>query len=156
MRDRFWTKVRMGGSDECWNWTASVIPGRGGGYGRFGIAQKVFYAHRVAWEFVNGEVPDGLSVLHTCDNPSCCNPAHLFLGTQSDNMRDMWMKRRHSVANPRGRLTPKQVEVLREEWKRGRFTQKKLAMLFGVSQSSVCRLTKERIQQLKSVLWEEE
>jgi hypothetical protein len=116
--DLFWAKVDKNGGvpahlpdlRECWLWTASLFVG---GYGRFG-AQR---AHRVSWELHHGEVPEGLFVLHRCDNPRCVNPGHLFLGTQTDNMRDMWAKRRGR--RPRGadvavaKLDAEKVRALR-------------------------------------------
>jgi hypothetical protein len=92
---RFWDKVRMGLPDECWEWRAST---NSYGYGKFGIVGRVLGAHRIAWELSHGPVPEGQCVLHRCDNPPCCNPAHLFLGTQADNMRDCKAKGR----NPHG------------------------------------------------------
>jgi hypothetical protein len=94
---RFWKKVdQSGGPDACWVWTA----GRGGtmGYGSFqmGTYRNTHHvrAHRMAWELTNGPIPAGKYVCHRCDNPPCCNPAHLFLGTQGDNLRDMYAKGR--------------------------------------------------------------
>lgn len=90
--ERFWTKVdRSEGPDACWVWTKSCQPS---GYGQTWIDGKVVTAHRAAWIFVNGLISSGMLVCHTCDNRKCCNPSHLFLGTYSDNNRDMFRKGR--------------------------------------------------------------
>jgi hypothetical protein len=95
----FWRKVKIGSDDECWPWTQSKT---WFGHGRVWFRDKAWVAHRVAWVRSVGEIPDGLLVLHSCDNPPCCNPAHLFLGTNADNTHDMqakgrehWSKRSH-------------------------------------------------------------
>ena len=90
LTDRFWSKVDTSG--ECWTWTADLDDH---GYGRLGIGRKrIEPAHRVAWTLANGPIPEGLRVLHHCDNPPCVRPDHLFLGTQADNMADMMAKGR--------------------------------------------------------------
>lgn len=89
--ERFWAKVEKG--DGCWLWTASV---NRRGYGKFKLRSYVqVSAPRVAWMLTNGEVPDGMFVCHTCDNPLCVNPSHLWIGTCADNNRDMMEKGRH-------------------------------------------------------------
>lgn len=88
---RFWSKVAITDNpDDCWLWTAGTVTG----YGSFGFQGRMRIASRVAWEITNSEIPAGMKVLHTCDNPLCVNPKHLFLGTQLDNMRDMVRKGR--------------------------------------------------------------
>ena len=82
---RFWQKVYIRRLDECWPWLASTL---GGGYGGFSHQDKMLGAHRVAYHLAHGPIPPGLCVLHHCDNPPCCNPAHLKVGTQADNIRD--------------------------------------------------------------------
>ena len=74
----------------CWLWLLS----KAFGYGNFKVNGKTKRAHRVAWEEFNGPIPEGMNVCHTCDNPSCVNPEHLFLGTQYDNLQDMKQKGR--------------------------------------------------------------
>lgn len=98
LKARFWVKVAIGGPDTCWPWLAYRGKSkRGLDYGKIGIDGRIHFAHRIAWELTNGPIPDGLRVLHRCDNPPCCNPAHLFLGTQGDNVQDMWDKQRHGA-----------------------------------------------------------
>ncbi len=91
--DRFWKKVRRGGPDECWPWLAGKSSF---GHGRFKIGGQLFSAHRVAFVLAGGEIEPlkmnqyhGTVIRHTCDNPGCCNPAHLIQGTQYDNAKDM-------------------------------------------------------------------
>lgn len=84
---RFWSKVDIRGDDECWEWRAARDPKNG--YGRFGIHPKTFGAHNLAWILTNAEdVEPGLVVKHSCDNPPCCNPAHLSKGTVAENARE--------------------------------------------------------------------
>lgn len=87
---RFWKKVQK--TDTCWIWTAYK---NRQGYGRIGTsAAKAMNAHRVSWVIHKGSIPDAYFVCHSCDNTSCVNPDHLFLGTRQDNINDMMIKKR--------------------------------------------------------------
>lgn len=93
LEDRFWSKVENSSGADCWQWLGGLCRG----YGEFGIIRNGKYtmvrAHRVAWELCRGPIPAGKWVLHRCDNPGCCNPSHLFLGTHVENMADMVKQR---------------------------------------------------------------
>ena len=88
LADRLWNRVRKGSS--CWTWTGATQHG----YGYIGENGKILRTHRVSWTLHHGPIPDGLCVLHHCDNPPCVRPSHLFLGTHTDNMKDMVSKGR--------------------------------------------------------------
>ena len=123
--DRFFEKVDK--SVDCWNWVGAKHQQ---GYGEIKIDGKVHFAHRVSWILVNGDIPDGLSVMHKCDNPSCVNPFHLEIGTHKDNMVDMAKKGRKS-SKLRHLLTD--IFAMRKMgWK-----QQQIADYFGVSQAAI-------------------
>jgi hypothetical protein len=90
---RFWSKVdKSGGPDACWPWTASRHVK---GYGQFRVSRtQTKKAHRLAYTYTKGEIPEDMQVMHSCDYPPCCNPAHLSVGTSNDNTQDMINKGR--------------------------------------------------------------
>lgn len=153
--DRFWSKVNSsGGPDTCWPWTAFCLPN---GYGHFWgyryirdnrSRSKSGGAHRWAWELTRGPIPAEMFVLHRCDNPPCCNPAHLFLGTPADNMHDMVAKGRE--AHVRGEnhgaaiLTARTVLEIRTALSSGN-SQQSLAGRFGVSQTLISAINLRKV-----------
>lgn len=98
LEQRFWAKVDRGEPDECWEWQGNRDLN---GYGRIWVDGRSPRASRVAWELENGcAFPAGMLACHTCDNPPCVNPRHIFVGTYRDNQRDASAKKRN---DPRGR-----------------------------------------------------
>lgn len=133
--DRFWSKVDKSGS--CWEWVGAR---NNKGYGQIRINKRLLLAHRVGYELENSKIPDGMCVLHRCDNPSCVNPSHLFLGTVADNNRDMHDKGR--AVDNRGERSGK--AKLKEEdvkWIRQLGAPyRKIAKCFGISSAQVSQI----------------
>ena len=94
--NHFWKKVDLAKSNECWAWQGATY---WDGYGKFYVGShgRKERAHRLSYELFNGPIPDGIQVLHHCDNPPCVNPWHLFTGTHSDNMKDCASKGRQRL-----------------------------------------------------------
>ena len=149
MTERFWAKVDKKGPDECWNWNACI--GKSG-YGWFGLGsgEGPKFAHRVSAYYyrILKDIKDTIQVLHTCDNPRCCNPNHLFLGTNADNVadrhkkgRDGWIPRL-GEANPRAKLTERQVVEIRQRYSLGDTSQSILGREYGVSQTCILKIVR--------------
>ena len=136
LTERFWEKVDIRGEDECWPWLASTGYS---GYGQIWEGKSFLRSHRVAWMLTYGPIPEGMCVLHHCDNPLCCNPTHLFLGTNADNTADMIRKGRSAIGEKQGqsKLTAKQVREIRRRWDAGGIKQRELANEYGVSRGAI-------------------
>lgn len=104
-------RVKVKRATGCWEWQGARRGTQGGrlGYGQAIHEGKAWGAHRLAWHLTQGDIPPGMCVCHMCDNPICINPAHLFLGTMADNMRDKRNKGRGI-----GDLSPDKVHAIRE------------------------------------------
>jgi hypothetical protein len=143
LRPRFEAKFVRRGADDCWLWTAARDRY---GYGRIGVggARNIDKAHRVSYRLYVGPIPDGLCVLHRCDNPPCVNPRHLFLGTKGDNQRDMARKGRARGSHP-ARITSADVPGIRERFARGE-RQRMIAADYGVTQGYISKVVRGRVQ----------
>lgn len=131
--ERFWPKVDK--TCSCWEWTASKDSF---GYGTFGVTRRdIQRAHRVSWVFAHGEIPDGLCVLHKCDNPKCVRPDHLFLGTKLDNAIDRMEKGRNrdqsGDKSSAAKLDWEKVELIRADNR----TYPEIVKEYGIQKSTV-------------------
>lgn len=132
----FWSRVEAEPNTGCLLWMGMRHVGN---YGRVRLNGRLELAHRVAYQLVVGPIPAGLNVLHRCDNPPCCNPAHLFVGTQLDNVRDRDLKGRqaHGERSGAARLTAEQVRAIRERYAREPVGAHALAREYGVHPSVI-------------------
>lgn len=136
--DRFWSKVSKKVEPPCWTWTGALFTT---GYGQFRFPHKNARAHRVAWELINGKIPKGMHVLHTCDNPRCVRPSHLYVGSNQDNVDDKLRKGRQPFGEWHGvsKLSVEKVEAIRA---RATENLRVLAAVFKVSKATVWRVVR--------------
>lgn len=141
--DAFWSRVDVKNEDECWNWTGAKTDRNYGVYAP--LPGVLLRTHRVAYALHNGSIDDALFVCHTCDNPPCCNPKHLFLGTPKDNNHDMIKKGRSVVIygekNHFSKLTAEQVRAIFQDQRMNR----EIAKDYNVSSSLISMIRQRRI-----------
>lgn len=157
---RFWSKVKILGPDDCWEWQRGLDRK---GYGQFSIGFKKWIASRFSYLLAHGSIPEGLSVLHTCDNPPCVNPKHLFVGTALDNCLDKVAKGRAKGGafgdlngsrtrpdrlrrgdnSPTAVITSEIVNEIRLTYTPKKITLHQLAIRHGISTSQVHRIIKQ-------------
>ena len=150
-----WDHIEMVGSNECWPWTMGI---HHSGYGVVNLPNKKFgrtiwrqfRIHRLVWELTFGEIPEGLCVLHKCDNPPCCNPDHLFIGTYKDNTQDMIRKGRGKGGHKPGqfvgekataaKLTNKEVLEIKRLLNKSGLTHSEIALEFDCNRVTITRI----------------
>ena len=137
--DTIWSKVQVGDAESCWPWTGGRT--RRGDYGQVRYQGRNMLAHRLVWELVHGcRPPADRVIMHTCDHGLCCNPAHLRMGTQLDNIADMDAKGRRRIGRGErhhcARFTEADVRAIRSDQ---RF-QHVIAEDYGVSQTAIHKI----------------
>ena len=145
---RFYEKVNIKSSNDCWEWKATKMSSNGYGVFRRSVSLKncQIGAHRMSWILEHKqEIPTNMCVCHHCDNPSCVNPAHLFLGTQKDNLEDMLSKNRQAswenidrkgIKNNSAKLTEQEVLNIRKDFKNGK-DKHQLAVEYNVTSANI-------------------
>ncbi|MCK5602096.1 HNH endonuclease [Candidatus Pacearchaeota archaeon] len=150
LEERFWNKVSIG--RHCWKWNGATTKKRKG-YGVIKINGKDrILTHRLSWELHYGIIPDGMKVLHTCDNSLCVNPQHLFIGTQADNVADMVKKGRlvinrlKGINHPKAKLNSQDIVEIRKDQR----PQSQIAKDYNVSQATIsCVKNNLRYKEIK-------
>lgn len=143
---RFWDKVLVATPDECWMWKGATTSH---GYGAFKVNGRICGAHILSLEAESGEAANGRFVCHSCDNPSCCNPKHLWFGTNSDNQKDCTKKGRRppteqtGVLNGRAVLNEDAVREIRRLSAIGH-SNTTLGCMFGVTHSNIYRIKRRQ------------
>lgn len=139
--DRFWAKVDKSG--DCWIWRGAVfLSGRGIGHGTIKVRGRPTLAHRFSWQIHYGDIPVGSLVCHHCDNPPCVNPEHLYLGTQSTNMKDRSDRGRTARGgrNGRAKLSENQVQWIRSS----AMSSRAVGDALGINRRTVTRIRARR------------
>jgi hypothetical protein len=139
LTDRFWEKVEK--TDGCWLWTAARV--RKSSYGVFRVGNRNALAHRFSYELAHGAPGAGLYVCHSCDTPSCVNPAHLFIGTQADNIHDCVAKGRyrHATTQPaRRKITLEIMAAVRSEREAHGYSHQKLGRMHSLSKRTIAKI----------------
>lgn len=140
----FWNHVdKSSGPNNCWRWTKQIDAL---GYGRVAVPTANYkyrgdnvLTHRHAWTLIHGPIPKGMHILHSCDNPACCNPAHLFIGTHADNMRDRNLKGRQY-----SKITEAEVRKIRSSHAQGIY-QTTLAKLYGLHVTQISLICRRKV-----------
>jgi hypothetical protein len=139
--ERFWSKVEVRGEDECWEWQGAR---NSDGYGNMAISKgKWDKGHRISYLLHYGDIPNGQCVCHTCDNRSCCNPRHLWLGTHLENMDDMTRKKRAWGT----KLNEEDVRQMRVLVENG-LSQVEVGEMFSISHAQVNRIINRKCWKL--------
>lgn len=140
--DFFESRIKK--TEYCWNWNGSktVL-----GYGILRINKKRVYAHRQSYSHYKGEIETGHVVMHSCDNPSCVNPEHLFCGTQLDNIKDMHFKNRHAKGQmiPNSIFDEDKIKLIRSLYIPWKFGCKKVADLVGSDRKHIWQIISGKI-----------
>jgi len=138
-----WKKIDIKDKDDCWDWNGAKDKDE---YGRMSINCILKYSHRIVYEETHGSIPSGLYILHKCNNPSCCNPNHLYIGTQYTNAKQMVFEHRQARWNRNGqaKLNKDGVLKIRFLYSTGEYSCGDLGKIFGISRQQIYRIIKNK------------
>jgi len=138
-----WKYIDIKGEDDCWEWLGHLVRGN---YGSFGINKKYYRSHRLAYTETYGPIPEGMFILHKCNNPKCCNPKHLYAGTQKDNMEQCKNDGRVAMGEKhyKSKLTEENVLKIRSLYSTGNYYQRELGKIFGVGDITISDITRRK------------
>jgi len=167
--DKFWERVDKRGPDECWDWLAGLDKDNYGVMSGGSRKAKKLKAHRVSWEIHFGQIPfhdshHGMCVLHRCDNPPCVNPAHLFLGTNHDNVLDMFKKGRARPGwvpgekNGNAKITENKVKLIRRFGAlkgKASWSNRVIGKMFGLSKAQTSKIISGKAWSIEPPMMEE-
>lgn len=143
--ESFWKRLTKTDSG-CWEFSGCKSSD---GYGRLIFQGRKLSAHRLAYELTEGAIPDGMAICHKCDNPPCCNPDHLFLGTQADNVADRVAKGREGYRkgekNGRAKLTDALVIDIRQKLSAGTRTKADIGREYCVSEVLIGMIARRKV-----------
>jgi len=139
-----WNRIDVRNEDDCWNWMRCKDKK---GYGIIGLNNKSCRVNRFIYKEIYGSIPEGLLVCHKCNNPSCCNPNHLYVGTHADNMKQMVDDGRSGKGENNGyvKLTGRDILKIRYLFSTGEYSQRELGEMFGVVQVNISRIVNNKI-----------
>jgi hypothetical protein len=139
---------RVNLTKDCWNWEGPIDSLKKGGYGIvYDRETGIQRTHRLMWHYCYGGIPKGMWILHTCDNPRCVRPSHLYLGTNKENVRDRVTRGRgaYGIRNGGGvKLNDVKVVEMRQMYATGKFTKAHLSRVFGITDVHVNRIVNGR------------
>jgi predicted XRE-type DNA-binding protein len=138
---RFWSYVDRGNPDECWQWKGGFQSGGYGCFNPYKMPVGTRMSHRIAWVLTHGKIKPQLQINHRCGNRSCCNPSHLYAGTQKENMRDRKEhgREQHGSKAWNSKLTEFDIKIIFELRKRG-LSQTQIAPIFGVTSQTISHI----------------
>ena len=144
LKESFFNKLIITEEDSCWGWRGSLHKKHK--HGKLRHSGQDYLAYRLSWEFHRGVIPPNISVCHSCDNRACCNPKHLFLGTQKDNVKDMVHKNRQAKGEKiyGAVLTPFKVRFIRRLWKTNTYNMVQIANLMEINYQTIVKVIQRK------------